>query len=106
MTDTTKEKGKAGRPFGSTRKSSQLKPVFQQLKKMSPEALANIQKSVSGAIVDKDVLASSKWVVNTLTTVHKAVISEEEGLKMKDDESPAEGEIPEKPSNFSLSRIK
>lgn len=106
MTDTNKEKRPAGRPLGSTRKASQLKPVFQQLKKMSPEALANIQKSVSGTVVDKDVLASSKWVVNTLTTVHKAVISEEEGLKIKDDETPAEGEVVDKPSNFSLSRIK
>ncbi|MNK14304.1 hypothetical protein D3C87_324040 [compost metagenome] len=105
MTDTTKEKGKAGRPLGSTRKTSQLKPVFNQLKKMSPEALANIQKSVSGAVVDKDVLSSSKWVVNTLTTVHKAVISEEEGLKIKDDETTPD-EVVEKPSNFSLSRIK
>jgi hypothetical protein len=56
--------------------------------------------------VDKDVLASSKWVVNTLTTVHKAVISEEEGLKIKDDETPSEGDAPEKPSNFSLKQVK
>lgn len=106
MTDTTKEKGKAGRPFGSTRKSSQLKPVFNKLKKLSDKALENIQDNVEGKVVDKDVLASSKWVVNTLTTIHKAVISEEEGLKIKDDETPSEGDAPEKPANFSLSRVK
>lgn len=104
MTEQIKEKRKAGRPPGPGRKNSQLKPVLNQLKRMSPEALANIQKSVAGKDVDKDVLASSKWVVNTLTTVHKAVISEEEGLNIKDD--VPEESLQEKPSNFSLSRIK
>lgn len=107
MTENTqKEKGKAGRPPGSTQKSSQLKPVLNQLKRMSNQALANVQASVEGKVVDKDVLASSKWVVNTLATVHKAVVSEEEGLKIKDDETPPSDTVAEKPSNFSLKQVK
>ncbi len=101
-----KQKGKAGRPHGSVQKSSQLKPVLNRLKRLSTEALDNIQKNVQGHRVDKDVLASSKWVVNTLATIHKAVVSEEEGLKIKDDETPSTEEVVEQPSNFSLKQIK
>lgn len=104
MTDNTKTPGKPGRPFGSTRKSSQLKGVLNNLKRMSTKALENIQTSVEGKEVDKDVLSSSKWVVNTLTTVHKAVIAEEEGLNMPKDDTPEQET--EKPSNFSLTRLK
>lgn len=106
MTDTPKEKNKGGRPPGSTRKSSQLKSVLMQLKRMSPKALENIDESVKGIVVDKDVLASSKWVVNTLTTVHKAVVAEEEQLNMpKDNDAPDGEEEVEKPRNFSLVRV-
>jgi len=106
MTDTNKEKGKAGRPPGSTQKSSQLKPVLGRLKRLSNKALENIQDSVEGKIVDKDVLASSKWVVNTLTTVHKAVLAEEEGIRGKDDDSSDEKEESPPLANFTLKQVK
>lgn len=106
-TNTNKEKGKAGRPPGSTQKSSQLKPVLGRLKRLSTKALDNIQLNVEGKVIDKDVLASSKWVVNTLTAVHKAVLAEEEGIKSKDDDSSDEKEENTSlPANFTLKQVK
>lgn len=97
-----------GRPPGAGRKISQLKSVFNKLKKLSDKAIENVEKSVNGEVVDKDVLMSSKWVVNTLSTYHKAVLAEEEGLKIPADSTENNiQEQDEKPtSGFSLKMVK
>lgn len=98
-----------GRPKGSGRKISQVKVVFNQLKKLSTKAISNIEDSVNGKDVDKEVLASSKWVVNTLSTYNKAVLAEEEGLKSTgEDKSDSTEDVDEPPakSGFSLKIVK
>lgn len=67
-----------GRPKGSGRKVSSLRTIFNKLKKMDQEAIDTIQKSLTeGSSVDKDKVQTAKWVINTITVVHKACLQEE-----------------------------
>ncbi len=66
-----------GRPKGVNR--SALRGILAKLKKMDQEAIDTIQKSLTeGSTVDKDKVQTAKWVVNTITLVHKAVLAEED----------------------------
>lgn len=72
-----------GRPTTSTGRSkpiSGLRRNLTQLKRLMPESLKNIEKSVNGEEVERESLASSKWVVTTVTAMHRAAISEEKDL--------------------------
>jgi Family of unknown function (DUF5681) len=77
-----------GRPKGAaTRKVSSLRGIFNKLKKMDTEAIDTIQKSLTeGSVVDKDKVQTAKWVITTITQLHKACLSEEEGKSSKDTE--------------------
>jgi Family of unknown function (DUF5681) len=100
-----------GRPKGAaTRKVSSLRGIFNRLKKMDVEAIDTIQKSLTeGSQVDKDKVQTAKWVITTITQLHKACLSEEEGRAPKEPEdSPPEieeGEVDRSsPANvFSIS---
>lgn len=98
MTNKTWEKGVSGnpkgRPKGSGRKVSSLRGIFNKLKKMDQEAIDTIQKSLTeGSTVDKDKVQTAKWVITTITTLHKACLAEEEGkADSADAETPGEGE--------------
>lgn len=67
-------------------KTSKLRKTEAALVKLNPAALENIRKSVEGEEIDKEVIATSKWVVTTTVTVSKAAMTEEmelNGLKDK-----------------------
>lgn len=85
------EKGKSGnpngRPKGTGKKVSSLRGLFNKLKKMDQESIDIIQKSLTeGSTVDKDKVQTAKWVVTTITTLHKACLSEEESKSSKSDD--------------------
>jgi hypothetical protein len=93
MANPTWEKGQKspnpnGRPKGvPSRKVSSLRGIFNRLKKMDSEAIDTIQKSLTdGCEVDKDKVQTAKWVITTITQLHKACLSEEEGKASKDAE--------------------
>ena len=72
-----KENGKAagGRPLGAKGiKKSKLRKVETKLLLLKDKALENIEKSVNGEEVDKEVLASSKWTIQTLISVSRSTI--------------------------------
>lgn len=106
--EETKERNLGGRPFGSKGiKKSKLRKVETKLLLLKDKALENIEKSVNGEEVDKEVLSSSKWVCNTLVTVSRAAIAEEKDfvdLKsgLNDDLPAVEGEEQEERPRFSL----
>lgn len=96
-----------GRPKGSGKKISALKSVFNKLKRVSEKAIENVEKSVNGQEVDKEILLSSKWVVNTLQSYNKAILQEEGFKESADaDEKPVDPEVDEKPAAFSLKMVK
>ena len=68
-----------GRPRGGiNRRRSKLRKTEASLLKMNEDAVQRIQDSLDGLVVDGDVLATAKWVVNTTVTVSRAAISEEQ----------------------------
>ena len=67
----------AGRPRKTGKPVSKLRSTAAKLRELEPQALENIQKSVEGQQVDKEVLASSKWVVTTMVSVMKSALDEE-----------------------------
>lgn len=82
-----------GRPKGAGRKVSSLRTIFNKLKKMDQEAIDTIQKSLSeGSSVDKDKVQTAKWVINTITVIHKACLQEEEGKASNNEDTTQTGE--------------
>lgn len=81
LPSTAWEKGKSanpnGRPKGTGRPVSSLRKTLTKLKTLENKSLENIEKSVNGEEVDKEVLSSSKWVVQQVVSVQKACVSEE-----------------------------
>lgn len=79
-----------GRPKGTGKKVSSLRGLFNKLKKMDQESIDIIQKSLTeGSTVDKDKVQTAKWVVTTITTLHKACLAEEEAkTPTSEDEAP------------------
>jgi len=73
-----KPKKAIGRPVGSKGiKKSKLRKTEAKLLALQDKALENIAKSVNGQNVDKEILTSSKWTINTLVTVSRSAIAEE-----------------------------
>jgi len=66
-----------GRPRGTGRPVSQLRATLRSLREMEQKALDNIRSSVAGDDVDKEVLATSKWVVSNIVTVNRAAVADE-----------------------------
>lgn len=70
---------RAGAPAGKRIQKSKLRKLEDELMRMQPKALENIEKSINGAEIDSEQLASSKWLVGSVITVSKAAHSEEIG---------------------------
>lgn len=68
-----------GAPAGKRIQKSKLRKLEDELLKMQPQALINIEKSINGEPVDSEQLGSSKWLINSVITVNKAASSEEIG---------------------------
>tara|TARA_R110000744_G_C19371770_1_gene563145 strand:+ start:19070 stop:19474 length:405 start_codon:yes stop_codon:yes gene_type:complete len=66
-----------GRPPGKQKPRSTLRKTQKALEDLEPKALENIKRSVEGQEVDKEVIATSKWVVNTKISISKAATAEE-----------------------------
>ena len=66
-----------GRPRGSGTPVTRLRKTLTKLNDMEDSALRNIQDSVEGKEVDKEVLATSKWVVTTAVAIARAAAQEE-----------------------------
>lgn len=72
-----------GRPNTATGRSkpiSGLRRDLTKLRTLMTKSLENIKASVEGENIDKETLNSSKWVVTTVTSMHRAAISEEKDL--------------------------
>lgn len=67
---------KGGRPFGakdSFPRSSKLGSILKALREMEPDALKNIEESLKKKDIDKEVVATSKWLVSTIVSVSRAI---------------------------------
>lgn len=100
-----------GRPKGAHKphKRSRLRSTELKLMKLNAKALENIEASVNGEEIDKEVLTTSKWVVNTTVVVSKAAMQEEieiNGLKASDKKEMEEVQSEEETGvRFSLHMI-
>jgi hypothetical protein len=108
MADTKFKQGtsgnKAGRPKGVSK--SALRGILHKLKKMDQEAIDTIQKSLTeGSMVDKDKVQTAKWVVNTITLVHKAVLAEEDKGSARTESPDAEPEDTTDPDYVDRSTV-
>lgn len=68
------------------KKQSKLRTTEKKLHRLTPQAMINIEKSVKGETVDKEVLTTSKWVVTTAAAISKQAMMEEleiNGIKDK-----------------------
>lgn len=74
-----KFQNKNGAPPGKRIQKSKLRKLEDELMKMQPKALENIEKSINGEPIDSEQLGSSKWLINSVITVNKAASSEEIG---------------------------
>lgn len=101
-----KPKGVKGKPI------SKLRATISKLRELEPKALENIRMSIEGEDVDKESLATSKWLVSTVVSTVKAALSEElaiHGIRQKDnelaDEVEKEQEAEEPVVKFSLVQL-
>lgn len=103
-----KDKPRGGRPPGAKNKiRSPLRKTQREIEKFEVKALENIKRSVDGESVDKEVLATSKWVVNTKITISRAATAEEQlehGIRQSEEEVDTieEQEEVEPKTRFSL----
>lgn len=65
---------------GKRVKKSPLRKTLAALVELEPKSLSNIKDSVNGDPVDKETLATSKWVVQQVVAVGKAATTDEETL--------------------------
>lgn len=90
--------GRGGNPDKPKTKSkpvSTLRKTLSKLRNLEVKSLENVEKSVNGEAVDKESLASSKWVISTIVTVQRACVSEElavHGIKSDLENEPEEVE--------------
>lgn len=84
------EINKGGRPPGRRNKiRSPLRKTQREIEKFEAKALDNIRRSVEGEEVDREVLTTSKWVVNTKITISRAATAEEQlehGIRQAEEE--------------------
>lgn len=81
-----KEKNKGGRPIGSSTKISKLQRISTKLNEMArDDAIPLLQKSLDGdKNVDKEQLASAKFVITAAKQYHQAILAEKENFVKKD----------------------
>lgn len=93
-------------------RKSKLRKTLEKLHELEPHALSLIERSVREQDVDKDSLATGKWIITNLITLTKAAVQDEveiNGLRLKaiaaDAENSPEEEDEDKPPTgavFSL----
>ena len=93
-------------------RKSPLRRTLSKLQELEPYALALIERSVKEETVDKESLATGRWIIQNLMSLTKTAIAEEEvinGLRLKmnaqaDAEDREQEEEEEKPTAavFSL----
>lgn len=92
-------------------RKSPLRKTLAKLQELEPHALALIEKSVKEETVDKESLATGRWIIQNLMSLTKTAIAEEDvinGLRLKmnaqADADDNEQEEEEKPTGavFSL----
>lgn len=57
---------------------SQLRKTLEKLRELEPFALDNIEKSVKCQNIDKEALATSRWLIQQLQSVAKSASAEEQ----------------------------
>lgn len=98
----------AGRPRKTGKPVSSLRKTLSKLKALETKSLENIEKSVNGQEVDKECLASSKWVINSVVSVQKACVAEElavHGIRSDNAEDTQEEKEEEPQVRFSLHQL-
>lgn len=76
-------------------RKSKLRKTEEALRALEPKSLENIEKSVNGDEIDKESLATSKWVIQNIVVIGKAATADEEalnGLRWKADSLAKEEE--------------
>lgn len=102
--------GQSGNPNGRPKKpknASDLRPLRSKLKSLSPQSIRVIEASIKDELLDgkpvtKEQVNTSKWVVNTLTAVHKAVVAEEGGTVVPDEDDAKPVNVQETKNKLSL----
>lgn len=99
--ETSWERGESpnpnGRPKGVRGKPvSKLRSTLRKLQEMEADALNNIKESISRKAVDKEAIATSKWLISTIVSVNRAASADEtvmltsrihdDELKMREEE--------------------
>lgn len=78
---------------------SPSRKTLKALRDLEPKALENIEASVNGLPVDKEVLTTSKWLITQTIAVSKHVITEEQelnGIKLRSEQHVEAAEEEEK----------
>ena len=112
LPSTAWQEGKSGnpngRPKGTGRPVSSLRKTLKKLRTLEDKSLENIENSVNGKEVDKEVLSSSKWVVQQVVSVQKACVDEElavHGIRSDNAEDVQEEKEEEPVTRFSLQML-
>lgn len=100
--------GNPDKPKTRGKPVSSLRKTLSKLKALETKSLENIEKSVNGEEVDKECLASSKWVINSVVSVQKACVAEElavHGIRSDNAEDAQEEKEEEPQVRFSLHQL-
>ena len=86
-----------GRPKGTGKPISHLRRTLTKLRAMEEQALKNIEDSIKKKDIDKEALATSKWLITTMVTLNRAATADEQltfnmrVYREEKEESKAEG---------------
>lgn len=97
----------AGRPVGAGKglKRSRLRTIENKLLALNPESFAVIEKSLKSEDVDKEAVATAKWILQNTVVVNKAALAEEitiNGLSAKGKEDMEEAQSEETGARFTM----
>lgn len=67
-----------GAPAGFRRTKSKIRKTLEQLQELEQEALKNIETSIKRKDIDKEALATAKWLITTMVTLNRAAIADEQ----------------------------
>lgn len=68
----------AGRPKGRAKPRSKLRDTLRKLQEMEQGALDNIKDSIDKKDIDKETVATSKWLITTIVSVNRAASADEQ----------------------------
>lgn len=70
-----------GLPKGTrTKPKSKLRTTLAALQAMEEDALKNIKENIKRKDVDKEVLATSKWLISSIISVNRAAAADEANI--------------------------